>query len=332
MNRNIFLEYHLNKYPKMTKQDIIKLVYQATLGPRHFSSNLDINKVTNYLLNELKEYKQTNENLYEYIGNNYIRVNIFKYQEYNFDLNHLINIFLDSTNQEYDKDLLQTNLLKYLSNDDLLNYDYLPVSHSEVYRNNYFPHYRVVNSKHLSLEYKIVQFDNYLKNLPDYSIISLEGFCASGKTTLTNYFKDKYTVIPIDDFFLEKKLKTKDRLNEIGGNINYELIKEMLVSLKLAISNHQETFTYLAFDCTTQNYFQKEISLKNRIILEGVYSSHPYFRDLIDYIVLLYVDQETRLNRVLQRELKDMFLNEWMEYENIYFNKEKIIEICNLII
>ena len=133
MNRNIFLEYHLNKYPKMTKQDIIKLVYQATLGPRHFSSNLDINKVTNYLLNELKEYKQTNENLYEYIGNNYIRVNIFKYQEYNFDLNHLINIFLDSTNQEYDKDLLRTNLLKYLSNDDLLNYDYLPVSHSEAW-------------------------------------------------------------------------------------------------------------------------------------------------------------------------------------------------------
>lgn len=332
MNRNIFLEYHLKKYPKMTKQDIIKLIYQATLGPRHFSSNLDVTKVTNYLLNELKDYKQTNENLYEYIGSDYIRINIFKYQEYNLDLNHLINIFLDSTNQEYDKNLLKNNLLKYLSNEDLLDYDYLPVSHSDIYRNTYYPHYRVVNKKHLSLEYKVIQLDNYLKNLPDFSIVSVEGFCASGKTTLTKQLENKYTVIHIDDFFLERKLKTKERLNEIGGNINYELIKEMLISLKGAINNHQDVFIYKAFDCTTGNYYKKEISLKNKIILEGVYSSHPYFRDLIDYIVLLYVDQETRLNRILQRELKDMFLNEWMEYENKYFEKEKIIEICDLII
>ena len=42
---NIFLKYHLNKYPKMQNQDKIKLIYQASLGPAHLVNDLNEKKV-----------------------------------------------------------------------------------------------------------------------------------------------------------------------------------------------------------------------------------------------------------------------------------------------
>ena len=50
---NIYYNYHKNKYPKLEKQDIIKLIFQASLGPSHFISNKD--KVKDYLNKELLE-------------------------------------------------------------------------------------------------------------------------------------------------------------------------------------------------------------------------------------------------------------------------------------
>ena len=326
----LFLKYHLKKYPKMTNQDIIKLIYQETLGPNHIIS--DQNRVLNYLQKELEENNNLSNNLYEYLGTNYVRMDIHKYYQYFNNIDTLFNLFFNSLSPNQDLNLLKDTLNNFLTRDDLKDYNYLPVSHSDIYKSSYLPHYRIIKSSLLTIEHKVIQLDNYLSLLPSKSIISLEGRCASGKSTITSKLKHKYTIIPIDDFFLPINLKTKERLNEIGGNINYELVKKMLVELKQALKRNLEVFSYSAFDCSKQEYYTKEIILKDKVILEGVYSASIYFRELIDKIAYLYVDKETQLKRINNRSLKDRFINEWIPLEEKYFKHILIEEIADIII
>lgn len=326
----LFLKYHLKKYPKMTNQDIIKLIYQETLGPNHIIS--DQNRVLNYLQKELEENHNLFNNLYEYLGTNYVRMDIHKYYQYFNNIDTLFNLFLNSLSPNQDLNLLKDTLNNFLTIDDLKDYNYLPVSHSDIYKSSYLPHYRIIKSSLLTIEHKVIQLDNYLSLLPSKSIISLEGRCASGKSTITSKLKHKYTIIPIDDFFLPINLKTKERLNEIGGNINYELVKKMLVELKQALKRNLEVFSYSAFDCSKQEYYTKEIVLKDKVILEGVYSASIYFRELIDKIAYLLVDKETQLKRINNRSLKEKFINEWIPLEEKYFKHILIEEIADIII
>ena len=326
----LFLKYHLKKYPKMTNQDIIKLIYQETLGPNHIIS--DQNRVLNYLQKELEENHSLFNNLYEYIGTNYVRMDIHKYYQYFNNIDTLLNLFFNSLSPNQDLNLLKDTLNNFLTIEDLKDYNYLPVSHSDIYKSSYLPHYRIIKSSLLTIEHKVIQLDNYLSLLPSKSIISLEGRCASGKSTITSKLKHKYTIIPIDDFFLPINLKTKERLNEIGGNINYELVKKMLVELKQALKRNLEVFSYSAFDCSKQEYYTKEIILKDKVILEGVYSASIYFRELIDKIAYLFVDKETQLKRINNRSLKEKFINEWIPLEEKYFKHILIEEIADIII
>ena len=119
---------------------------------------------------------------------------------------------------------------------------------------------------------KIKQLQNYINSFNDFTIIALEGKCASGKTTLTHLLKD-VTIIDVDEFFLRKELKTKERLDEIGGNIDYDLYEQCLKKIK-----QNEYITYTIFDCQTQSYKEKTIYITNKVLLVGVYSYHPNVR------------------------------------------------------
>ena len=328
--KKFFLQYHLNKYPHMTNQDIIKLIYQETLGPNHIIVSKE--SALKYISEELSLENNFSNNLYEYLGPNYVRLDIHKYYQYYNTIEPLCELLIESTCKNNDIEKLRNNLEEILSKDALSNYNFLPVSHSDQYREKYLPHYRIIKSSFITFDHKVKQITNYIDQLPINSIISLEGRCASGKTTLCNSINHLYTIIPIDDFFLPIKLKTKERLNEIGGNINYELIKEMLIELKDAISTKKETFSYKAFNCSTQEYFKKEVILKDKIILEGVYSSSPHFKEFIDKIIYLYVDKKTQYKRIHNRDLRDKFINEWIPLEENYYNSINIEDICDIII
>ncbi len=329
----IFYDYHTKKYPLINKEDKIKLIYQGTLGPNHLGKNLQPEDVKQRVQKELLELSNPIENLYEWISENFIRINIHKYVENSFSLDYLINSFISSAKQvPYSMETLKKELLKHLNSDELKDYDYQPISHSHIYRNTYLPHYLVISKDFLTIDLRIRQLDNFLEQTKDYSITSLDGKCASGKTTITRELNNKYTIINIDDFFLSNEKKTPKRLNEIGGNIDYELVKENLTKIKDAYSKNQVKVLLKCFDCQKQAYYNKEITLKKKTIIEGVYSNHSYFKELIDYNTYLYVDDETQLKRVLNRTLKDRFINEWIPLENKYFDYYQLEDHCNLII
>ena len=72
--------------------------------------------------------------------------------------------------------------------------------------------------------------------------------------------------------------------------------------------------------------------LSDKILFEGVYSSHPIFSEIIKYVAFLDVDKETQMERINERKLKDRFINEWIPLENKYFDHYKLEDICDVII
>ncbi len=166
-----------------------------------------------------------------------------------------------------------------------------------------------------------------------YRIIAIDGRCASGKTTLSLELKKLLNaeVIHLDHFFLSNDQKTKERMKEIGGNIDYDRFEnDVLLKVK---SN--QPFEYLAFDCNTQSLKDQYKIENNRIlIIEGTYAHHPKFIKYYDYFVFLTVDENLQIERLEKRNphLITRFINEWIPKEELYFKTYKIADNADIVI
>lgn len=307
------INWHEKKYPLMTEQDIYFLIYQ---------NYLTFSKAIYPLPNEATS--NSYHDLYEYISDDLIRIYLRPYINYHLNLDYLNKAHLSTSSMQ-----LQ-NQSKLISTLESLNIPttYLP-NHSQIYLNHYDTDYQIINTSFLTDEIRYLQIYHFLTNLTEPSIISLEGKCAAGKTTITNKLKDSLniTVIPVDDFFLPPQRKTKERLAEVGGNIDYERIYKLLEDLK----NNQQ-LTYFRYNCANGTYEKVDLTRKDIIILEGVYSYHPYFRKFIDKLIYIDINEKTQLNRLKQRFNFQRFIKEWIPLENCYFDNEKIKYQSDLIV
>lgn len=161
-------------------------------------------------------------------------------------------------------------------------------------------------------------------------IVAIDGMSGSGKTTFADYISQQYDchIIHMDDFFLRKDQRTAERLSEIGGNIDYERFSsEVLSPLKKGVA-----FSYQKYDCKT-GCFSKSVSVspKPLYIIEGAYSTHPYFQNPYDLMLFLEIDSEVQKARILSRNGKEMyerFISEWIPMENVYFEAFQIRNKC----
>ncbi len=329
----IFYKYHQKKYDPFKKEDAIKLIYQAILGPNHLGMNKTFEEIECRVKAELTSECSSGEPLYEWISEEFLRVNIFPYSNANLDMTNLIKAFMSSSLiVPYNLEVLKQELLKYLTIAELADYNYLPISHSLSYKEKYLPHYLVINHTFLTFEMRKKNLENFLVELPKHSITSLDGKCASGKTTIASGLSKEYTIIHIDDFFLPPDKKTKERLEEVGGNIDYELVKENLLEIKKAWQKNLSSVWLRAYDCGKNTYYEKELILTDKVLLEGVYSQHKYFQELIDYRALMIVNEKTQLARIENRSMKERFLNEWIPLENKYFEEYCLVEKSDILI
>lgn len=188
-----------------------------------------------------------------------------------------------------------------------------------------------------NIEFTAEKILNELKALKKSAplIIAIDGRCASGKTTLAALLKEKTgcNVIHADDFFLRKEQRTKQRLEEPGGNIDYERLEaEVLISLR-----HTGKCQYRKFDCRTMSLCEEAIVVEPAplTIVEGSYSCHPRLFNYYDFSIFLNVEQDEQIKRILQRNGKEKaenFKNKWIPLEEKYFSAFNISEICNMII
>ena len=162
-------------------------------------------------------------------------------------------------------------------------------------------------------------------------IVSIDGPCAAGKTTLAGKLSELYdcNVFHMDDFFLRSEQRTPERFAEPGGNVDYERFQEEV----LAPLKSGESFSYRPFDCKTFT-LSAPISVmpKKLTIIEGSYSNHPSFGNPYTLKIFLSVTPELQRQRILQRPefLHQRFFTEWIPMEEAYFTHFQIRENCDL--
>ena len=151
----VYLSEHLKKYPLMETTDIIKLHLQGLLGPGHLV--LDRNRVLNNLKNEYEISKDINYSydLIEKISDVYVRVYIVPYFNKFGNFDKLADAFVKSSQKKYDIEKYKEEIRKLITKEnekEIEEYLSLPsvlISHSSTYKENYFPHYLVINMEYL---------------------------------------------------------------------------------------------------------------------------------------------------------------------------------------
>lgn len=338
MSFDKYLSEQISLHPAMQNQDMLKLCFQAAFGAEHLLK--DSARAYMMLEEEFNSVKAADGLLFEEISEDHMRINIsvWKYKE--LPLKWLFNIFLFSSNMNSGSN---ENFLEYLDIcrakaepliwDSFIN-EYKrkgikPVHHSEYYRENERPSYRLANKCFINV---LPILEAAAKRSSKPCIIAIDGRAASGKSTLAKYVSAAIgaDIVHMDDFFLPTNLRTTQRLNEVGGNIHYErFIEEVLLKIK-----SEEHFSYNIFSCSKMELDGiREINSIDFRIIEGVYCLHPKFDNYADICVFSDIDSDAQLERIINRDGKNyakVFESTWIPMEEAYFNAFNISEKCIL--
>ena len=165
-------------------------------------------------------------------------------------------------------------------------------------------------------------------------IIGIDGPCGSGKSTLADIIRQAYDcpVIHMDHFFLQPHQRTPERLQETGGNVDYERFTEEVVRPLQA----RQPFAYQVYDCKVQALTESIAITPGRLtVVEGSYALHPRFSGLYDLKVCLQIDEGEQARRLLLRSgpvLFQRFAEIWIPMENRYFENLGIVQQADLVV
>ena len=150
----VYLKEHLKKYPLMQIEDVLKLYLQGILGPAHNVSSFE-----KCLERTLNEYRSITNNQYlnieENISSEYVRIYLYPYYQKMNSFDLLVKYFILSSQDKVDVNAFISEIKKLINkeNEEYINQDlsaknYI-ISHSQIYKDNYDPHYLVINRKYI---------------------------------------------------------------------------------------------------------------------------------------------------------------------------------------
>ena len=347
------LKSHYKKYPFSQVTDMLKLLYQNEFGCGHmvtdkkYSMNMIYEELANIADNISNNI--SNNDAFEYIGNDMYRLHLHILRQCTLKPETLNGFFVFTANnvqgsdEGYEKkaalfiELCKNSVFPFnpaevtQTFDDSRSAGHPPKRHSETFRLAYAPAYRVVSKVFYDFFSLFCKIDELMLN-KERVTVAIDGCCASGKTTLANLLKIIYScnLFTTDDFFLRPFQKTPKRLEEPGGNVDYERFKKEII---LPLQTGKQ-FSFQAYDCQTQELSGPITVNPNPLnIIEGVYSLHPNYADSYDLTVFLTLDSKEQLRRLSERSpfLYNKFVQEWIPMENRYFEVFKICEKCDLV-
>lgn len=345
-NTKELLIKHCKEFPKLQPQDLFKYIFHSAFGCDHLVS--DKNTALEYIKREYETVPKDASSLTEALDGNYARVHL-SWLNNGLRPETLGKIFCFSARKEPDGQKKLREMLEIARNlsdegklpfddgvfnkslDEWIDNGNPSLHHSDIFRREYRPSYRVIANKYASFLRLFSEIDKL--SYKESVVVAIEGGSASGKTTLSGILKQVYdcNVFHMDDFFLRPEQRTKERLAEIGGNVDRErFYEEVLCPLF-----KNEKVNYRPFDCTSQTIGESVTVMPKRInIIEGVYSTHPAFSRYFDMAVFLDIDPECQKERVLCRngeKLAKRFFDEWIPLENKYFSETDIKTRSDLI-
>lgn len=337
---------HYQAYPDLKIRDIFKFIFQSSFGCEHLVT--DEKTATEYVS---REYENITPGrfLTDALDGDYSRVHL-SWITKGIDVKTLGRLFFLSAVKESDGDDKLAKKLQAVR--ELVSCGDLPFSpeeteaeilkwqsegfpavhHSDAFRERYKPSYRVISNRFVPYLQLLAELDKRLK--AGRVIMAVEGGCASGKSTLGEALKRVYgcTLFHADDFFLQPHQRTKERLFEVGGNLDRERLEgEVLIPL-----SENRAVDYRRFDCATMSLLPPERFEAGRLtVIEGVYSMHPELRKYYNFSVFVDAPEELRKNRITKRNSSDIvqrFFDEWMPMENRYFEGMSVKESCDLVV
>ena len=347
MNTKTLILDHCKRYPKAAPEDIFKFLYQSTFGCGHMIKSPET--AVEYIKKEAEEAVSSSDILTENLDGCFCRVHL-SYLKEGLSVQTLGKLFyLSSMKETEDQNVLDERLkavselacsgvlpfsaVEFVTALEKWKSDGCPaIHHSEDFRENYKPAYRVIHKDFVPFLPLFTRVDSMLNQ--ENVRLAIEGGSASGKSTLSELFEKLYdcTVFHMDDFFLRPEQRTPERFAEIGGNVDRErFLADVLVQLsKGGIVNYRK------FDCSAQKVLPPvEINPKKLTITEGAYSMHPDLEKYYNLSAFLDIAPSYQKERILKRncpEFAKRFFEEWIPMENRYFEKTQIRNRCNIVI
>jgi len=173
---------------------------------------------------------------------------------------------------------------------------------------------------------RVLEQINALLAEKDRVVVTIDGPCASGKTTFANALAEKLdcNLIHMDDFFLRPEQRTPERLAEVGGNFDRERFWDEVMNPIVRFDD----IAYRPYLCS-QGKLGDPIFLpwKKLYIIEGSYSQHPFVgKTTVNLRIFLDISPEKQKERLAKRspEKLERFLTEWIPKEKAYFEKFNI--------
>lgn len=172
-----------------------------------------------------------------------------------------------------------------------------------------------------------------LENTNRPLVIGIDGRCASGKTTLANILSKELhaNVFHMDDYFLRVEQRTKERFQEIGGNVDRE---RFLLEIGNKLHTNQD-IVYAPFDCRIMQVTKPIVVKQTPItIIEGSYCMHHDLQHLYDITIYITIDPSLQLQRIQKRnpDKLQMFIDRWIPLEETYFQAYHLEKQADIII
>lgn len=345
---NALLLDQARRYPHLRPQDACKAIAQAVLGPEHFVSDYPraLERVT-------AEYasapKISADRLVEPIGERFSRLHIGALDDAGLSPATLAKLFVISSRvAPCDRAELEKGMsfLRALAESGMLPFgeadarDYAAkwaadgcpaVSHTDTFREEYKPAYRVVANELIKFLRLFEAVDAQLASGESRVIVAIDGQCGSGKSTLGEILAEVYDapLFRMDDYFLRPEQRTPERLAEPGGNVDRERFAEEVL---LPLASGASEITYRPFDCSVWEIAApRTVSVGRIAIVEGSYAMHPELAEHYTATAMLRIDPALQLERIAARDpqMLERFKNEWIPLENRYFEETDVAARCD---
>ncbi len=318
------------RYPELQPQDVVKFVFQAMLGAGHLLS--DRESVTSYITREMNMlHADPEEPLLEPLSPDWCRLNLRRAKTQHLSPSMIAGLMMaPGAFVSYSReDVLRfctelsesggTELNDRQVPETITDETWLP-SHSPLYRERYHPVYRVISAEWIPYMDAVCGIASWLSGR-DRPLVTIDGPCASGKTTLAQKLSAVFqtAVVHTDDYVIPHAQKTTERLAIPGGNCDDErIVREIVIPWK-----NEAPVRYRRYDCI-QDCLLPEETLPDCevLILEGSYSNLPRIRREADVRIFLDISSEAQEARLRKREPPESlkrFHDRWIPLEDAYF-------------
>ena len=357
-NLQEILNLHRQRYPLMEPADYGKLLYQNEFGPEHMVSSPEA--ACEWLAGEWAETVRAaadgpdHEKVYstatkysapiEEIGSRLYRFHL----TYGYDLSIAVPLlarlfFLTAKQHHGTKEGLLEKLTLLRKQEQQPGFpllepwltEYIQVGcpalhHSEVFRQAYAPHYRILRDEYAIYFPVIYQIEKHLLQ-SKHVIVAIDGPCGSGKSSLATLLAELFSgrVLHMDDYYLPFQQRLPGWEQTPCGNMNLErFLREALLP-----AARSETILCRPYSCQQGKLLETRMLPSAPLtIVEGSYSHHPLLAPHYDLKLFLHCSRQEQLTRLKHRESAhlDAYLHRWIPLEEAYYRAFDIEFRCDM--